>query len=57
VVGDGVAHHLAGMQVDHGGRIDPALDGAHVGNVAAPAGVGLLGGESCPIRSGASTGR
>jgi len=48
VVGDGVAHHLAGVQVDHGRGVDPAVDGAHVGDVTAPAGVGCLGGEVLP---------
>jgi hypothetical protein len=48
VVGDGIANHFAGVQVDHGGGVDPALDGAHVGNVAAPASVGLFGGEVLP---------
>jgi hypothetical protein len=40
-----------------GGGVDPALDGAHIGNVAAPASVGCSAVKSCPIRSGASTGR
>ena len=26
VVGDGVAHHLAGVQVDHGRGVDPPVD-------------------------------
>src|SRR6478609_2986004 len=36
---------LAGVQVDHGRGVDPALDGAYVGDVSAPVGVGLGGGE------------
>ena len=48
MVGDGVAHDLAGVQVDDGRGVDPAVDGLDVGDVAAPAGVGRLGGEVLP---------
>ncbi|OLL70169.1 hypothetical protein Ae263Ps1_6384 [Pseudonocardia sp. Ae263_Ps1] len=48
VVGHGVADDLTGVQVDHGGEVDPAVDRLDVGDVAAPAGVGSLGGEVTP---------
>src|SRR6478672_12705019 len=48
VVGDGVADHLAGVQVDHGRGVDPAIDGAHIGNVSAPASVRCFGAEVPP---------
>src|SRR6478672_10861836 len=57
VVGDGVADHLAGVQVDHGRGVDPALDGAYVGDVSAPVGVGLGGGEVLSDQVWASMGR
>ena len=48
VVGDGVADHLAGVQVDHGRGVDPAVDGLDVGDVAALADVGFGCGEVLP---------
>src|SRR5918994_3155752 len=48
MVGHGVADDLARVQVDHRRRVDPAVDGAHVGDVAAPARVRGLGGEVLP---------
>jgi hypothetical protein len=45
VVGYSVSDYFSGMQVDHGGGVDPSLDGLDIRDVAAPASIGLLGSE------------
>ena len=37
VIGDRPAHHGAGMQVDDGGQVRPAIPGLDVSDVATPA--------------------
>jgi hypothetical protein len=36
VIGDGVTHHFAGMQINHGCGVHPTVEGPHVSNVGAP---------------------
>src|ERR1017187_1663992 len=45
VPGDRPADHGPRVQVDDGGQVGPAVPGPDVGDVAAPAGVGVRGGE------------
>lgn len=51
VIGHSVSGYFTRMQVDHGGGAGPSIDGLDIGDVAAPASIGLFSGGS-PGRSG-----